>query len=82
MLKQKLYESQREDEIEEISFNFDELHSRQGPQAPQVGFLDDGESDIGALHEDLDDDLLENVLDQKQDAIPDCLRRDIHKNTA
>lgn len=31
MLKQRLYESQRDDDMEEISLIFDELHSRYGP---------------------------------------------------
>jgi hypothetical protein len=48
---------------EEISLNFDDVNSRQGPQKPQDGFEIEDESDINGSDGFDGDDLLENLME-------------------
>lgn len=48
---------------EEISLNFDDVNSRQGPSKPQDGFEIEDESDISGSVGFDGDDLLENLME-------------------
>lgn len=64
---------------DEISLNFDEQNSRQGPMKPQDGFEIADESDIDAMDGFDGDDLLENLLESNYE-IMSQLRRDTELN--